>query len=112
MSVLVVDRPVGRLVVGAAEEARVLVVREPFATLVAVAKQGPAGPPGIGAATYIHTQASEASVWIVNHNLGRIPQATVLNTANAEVEAQIVHVSTAQLRVYFAVPQLGSVHCL
>ena len=42
-------------------------------TAVQVVERGPQGPAGDAMAAYDHVQASPASTWTVNHNLGRIP---------------------------------------
>lgn len=63
--------------------------------------QGPAGPPGSSTGgIYVHTQASASSEWVVNHNLGRTVIATVYDSGGAEIEANVVQVTTNQLRVY------------
>lgn len=73
---------------------------------------GPAGPPGPAGATYLHAQPFASADWIVNHNLGVRPSATVLSPGGVEVEAGVVHVSTNQLRVIFHTPQSGSCRCV
>lgn len=72
-------------------------------------KQGPVGPPGPGATTYNHDQAIPSAEWIVNHNLGRLVSVTVLSAGNVEVEAEVVQLSSNQIRVYFNQPQVGKV---
>jgi hypothetical protein len=46
-----------------------------------------------------YVQATAASVWTVNHNLGRYPSAKVLNTAGQELLCTIEHTSLNQLVV-------------
>lgn len=71
--------------------------------------EGPMGPPGSGvAAGYTHTQASAATEWIVNHNLGAKPTVSVLSPGGVELIADVVHLSTNQARIYFAAPTAGS----
>jgi len=68
------------------------------------------GPAGAGASTYVHDQASPASVWTVNHNLGRSPMSVrVLTVGGVEVEAQVTEASANQLTVNLASPQAGRV---
>lgn len=72
-------------------------------------------PPGggpVATAFYDHTQTSPSVLWVVNHNLGYKPSATVLSPGGVEVIATIEHQSVNQLRVSFAVPQTGTVHCI
>lgn len=71
---------------------------------------GPPGPPGAGGNRYVHTQASAASTWTVNHNLAAQPAGVSVRTVGGvEVEAQVTHVSANQLIVTFAAPASGSV---
>lgn len=79
-------------------------------TLVLETGQGPAGPagaPGSGAAAYRHVQASAASPWVINHNLGIEPQVEVMSPGSVRVNAEVVHVSVNQVQVFFAVPYAG-----
>ena len=60
---------------------------------------------------YTHQQASAASHWVVNHNLGYKPAITVVDTGDQEVEANIVHTSTNQAQIYFSTPLAGFARC-
>lgn len=63
-----------------------------------------------GAGGTRYSEAFEAAaVWIVNHNLGRHVIVSVTGAAGQEIEAEVRHVSTTQLRVYFDAPTAGSV---
>lgn len=79
----------------------------PLATLIG--PPGPRGADGSEGSPYVHTQSSPATEWIVNHNRGFKPLASVLSAGGIEVVAEIVHMSDNQLRVYFNQPQAGSV---
>lgn len=70
------------------------------------------GPPGSPGKSFQHVQASPSAEWIVNHNLGVRPSVTVLSPGGVEVSASVIHASPNQLRVSFAQPQSGSVHCV
>lgn len=70
---------------------------------------GPKGDPGDG---FDFVQASPSDEWVVNHNLGFRPSVTVLSPGGVEVAASVIHQSINQLRVYFAAPQSGAVHCV
>lgn len=72
------------------------------------------GPPGSatvadGAPPAVHTQSSASAEWIVNHNLGWKPLATVLGAGGQEVIATVLHMSVNQLRVFLKSPSTGSV---
>jgi hypothetical protein len=69
------------------------------------------GPPGLSAPDappLLHTQASAAAEWIVNHDRGFRPLVTVLGAGGGEVVAEVLHISDNQLRIYFSQPQAGS----
>lgn len=72
------------------------------------------GPPGrdssAGGARFTHTQATAASTWTVNHNMGVRPAAvSVLSPGGVEVEATVTHISLNQLIITFAAPYAGTV---
>jgi hypothetical protein len=51
--------------------------------------QGPKGDPGevlYSDLSYVHNQASAASVWTINHNLQFIPNITVVDSSGTVVE--------------------------
>lgn len=56
---------------------------------------------------FIYTQSSAASVWTVNHNMGKFPSVTILDTANDEVEGQVNHISNTQLTITFSASVAG-----
>lgn len=79
-----------------------IVVREPV--VVARSEVLPGPPGGI---RYVHTQASAAATWIVNHGLGVRPAVQVLTTGGVAMLAEIVHVDDNQLHILFAQPTAG-----
>lgn len=40
-------------------------------------ERGPAGPPGASGGTYTHTQTTPSASWLIEHNLGHIPNVAV-----------------------------------
>lgn len=60
---------------------------------------------------YTHIQSPASAEWIVNHNLGVYPEASVLTAGGQKVLTEILHVSVNQMRVYFSTPFTGSVRC-
>jgi hypothetical protein len=78
---------------------------------ISVAARGVAGPPG-AITDHIHTQGSPASIWTVNHNLGRKPLVAVFSPGAVEVEAEIIHHSDNHLSVLFATATTGSARCI
>lgn len=63
--------------------------------------------PGTGDSNYVHTQALASSTWTVDHNLGKYPSVSVVDSANDEVEGGIKHVSINQLILTFSAPFTG-----
>ena len=52
-------------------------------------------------ATYTHNQSSISDTWTINHNLGRYPSVTVIDSGNTVVQGTIVYNSANQLTVTF-----------
>lgn len=53
-------------------------------------------------------QPTPLSTWVINHNLGYMPQVTVFSLGGVEVEASIAHLSVNQVQVQFSQPFAGS----
>lgn len=53
--------------------------------------EGVPGPPGPAGATYVHTQASPAITWTINHNLGFRPSVELLDSGSQEIDGEIAH---------------------
>ena len=64
-------------------------------TVVTVTTAGPQGPGGAGAA-YVHTQASPATTWTINHNLGFRPSVELLDSGSQEIDGAIAHPTVNQ----------------
>ena len=78
---------------------------------VAVVQRGPQGPAG-APREHVHDQAAPSAEWIVNQNSGVRPAVAVFSTGGVEIEANVVHASLNQVRIYFASPQAGSARCV
>ena len=95
---------------------------------VGVGPRGPEGPPGplgfagppgprgddgaagSGAHVFEHVQATPATTWTVNHNMGHTPcSVRLLTSGDSEFDAEIVNVSDNVLQVYLAAPMPGRV---
>lgn len=66
---------------------------------------------GSGASYYLHTQASPASTWQVNHGLGRTPNIAIISIGGTAVYADISHASTALAVITFPAPYAGTAMC-
>ncbi len=78
--------------------------------VVRVGVPGPQGAPGAsgaGGAGYIHTQATPALTWTINHNLGFRPAVAVFNSGSVQVNAEVQHLSEHQTLVSFVLPTAG-----
>lgn len=73
--------------------------------LATVGPQGPPGPQGpsgpAGGSSYVHDQAVPAATWIVTHNLNRYPSVTVVDSANTEVEGEVIYTSANVITLNF-----------
>jgi hypothetical protein len=65
-------------------------------TVVTVTTAGPQGPGGGAGAAYVHTQASPATTWTINHNLGFRPSVELLDSGSQEIDGAIAHPSVNQ----------------
>ena len=80
--------------------------------------QGEPGPPGMPgpAATpvisnsYIHTQNTPSSTWVIEHNLFFYPQVSVLEIGGSMVEGHVTYDSINQLTITFSVSIAGTAY--
>ena len=66
-------------------------------SVVTVTTPGPQGPAGVAGGTYyLHTQASAATTWTINHNLGFRPTVELLDSGSQEIDGAISHPTVNQ----------------
>ena len=70
-------------------------VTEGNTTVVTVTTAGPQGPGGSGVA-FVYTQASPATTWTINHNLGFRPSVELLDSGSQEIDGDIAHPTVNQ----------------
>ena len=66
---------------------------------------GPAGPqgvPGAGDLNYTHNQGAASATWTVTHNLGKRPSVTVQDSANDQVDGDVVYNDLNTLTITFS----------
>lgn len=83
-------------------------------TTVLQVGQGPAGPRGETGAlsgVYEHHQTNALDSWTVNHNLGYRPNVTILSVGGVAMLAEVQHLNTNQIMVYFDEPRTGLAVC-
>jgi hypothetical protein len=66
-----------------------------------VGPPGPQGTPGSAPQAYVYEQAVPSATWVVTHNLGYRPNATVVDSAGTTVEGQITYDSSTQITLNF-----------
>lgn len=59
-------------------------------------------------AAFVFTQATPATVWTINHNLGYRPAVELFDQGGNEFDADIVHVSDNQAVVYLNIAAAGT----
>lgn len=62
-------------------------------------------------ASFLFTQSSPSTTWIINHNFGLKPAVSVFTTGGAQMEVDIVHVSLNQAIAYLKTAMSGSATC-
>lgn len=56
----------------------------------------------VAGSTYIHTQASASSSWVINHNLSRRPSVTIVDSAGNVQIGEVLYTSDNSITVTFA----------
>lgn len=59
---------------------------------------------------YTHNQMASSSVWTVNHNLGKKPSVTVVDTADTVFIGEIDYINDNSLVLTFAFPFSGKAY--
>jgi hypothetical protein len=88
-----------------------VVVVEDSVEVLSVGTQGPPGPPGVSGDAHYEQAFTNQSTVTVNHNLGKRPAVTVIDSAGDEVEGDVDHTSANALTVSFASATGGTVIC-
>lgn len=64
-----------------------------------------------GDARYVHTQNSTASIWYVQHNLGKFPSVTVTLPDNTTVaEGNVVYIDANKLEIHLSSATTGTAY--
>lgn len=63
-----------------------------------------------GDKTYIHTQGSALDVWTIEHNLGKYPSVSVVDSGGSVVYGNIDYIDNDSLTVTFAAPFGGKAY--
>ena len=60
--------------------------------------------------TYIHDQIVSSSTWSINHNLGKMPTVTVVDTADSVFVGDVEYIDMNNLVITFAFPFSGKAY--
>lgn len=63
---------------------------------------GSSGGNSGGDITYIHTQMTAAKVWVINHNLGKFPSVTVVDSAGSVAVGETEYLDKDNIRLSFS----------
>jgi hypothetical protein len=74
--------------------------------------QGPQGPPGGlgGDANYVHSQGAPSATWTINHNLGKHPSVTVVDSGDNVVIGEVMYIDANNLTLNFSAPFGGKAY--
>jgi hypothetical protein len=92
------------------ESTTVQVVESEQIIVTEIGIQGPPGPPGIDL-TYEHSQLIASDTWTINHQLGKHPAITVVDSGGSVVFGDITYSSLNTAIVRFSVPFGGNAYC-
>lgn len=56
---------------------------------------------------YVHTQSVPSTTWTVNHNMGKNPSVSIVNSSGEQVFSDVDHISVNQLVITFSFPFAG-----
>lgn len=65
---------------------------------------------GGGDASFTFVQTVASATWIVQHNLGKFPAVTVVDSSGHEVVGDISHSNPNSLTIFFSAPFAGSAY--
>jgi len=71
---------------------------------------GERGLPGVSGQPYEFVQSVAASLWIVNHNLGKYPGVTVIDSSGRKVRGSVNYPTSNQILLTFSAPFAGKAY--
>lgn len=63
-----------------------------------------------GDKSFTHNQSAPATTWTINHNLGKNPSVSVVDSAGTQVFGSVNYVTLNQLTVHFSVAFSGTAY--
>lgn len=68
-------------------------------------------PPETGDSSYTHIQNSASTMWEVNHDLGKRPSVSCVDSGGTEFDGEVHYVDDNNLTVLLSYPTSGKVYC-
>lgn len=63
-----------------------------------------------GQATYVYNQVTMSKVWVINHNLARMPNVTIADTSGNVVLADIIYIDENTIEISFGEEAIGTAY--
>lgn len=63
---------------------------------------------GGGDANFVFVQNVASATWVIQHNLGKYPAVTVIDSSGHQVLGDVNHTNTNALTIFFSAPFAGS----
>ncbi len=92
------------------ESTTVQVVESEQVLVTEIGIQGPPGPPGVDL-TYEHSQLVASDTWTINHQLGKHPAITVVDSGGNVVVGDITYNDTDNAVARFSAAFGGKAYC-
>ena len=92
------------------EQVTQITIVEEATTVIEVGVQGPRGPVGMDL-TYVHEQLVASDVWTINHQLGKYPAITIVDSGGNLVAGDITYNDINTAVAHFSVPFGGKAYC-
>jgi hypothetical protein len=67
--------------------------------------------PPSGDARYTHIQSTPATVWPVNHGLGKFPSVASVDSSGSPVDGVVDYVDEDNLTITYSAPFGGAAYC-
>ena len=115
------DKP-NRVIVDNRDQNKIIVQEQ--VTRIEISQGGPQGPQGIqgpagtgttteqiiAATSYTHNQIAASSTWTISHQLGFKPNIIVFDSANTQLEAEILHNDNNSITITFSASMSGKAY--
>lgn len=99
-----------KLVVRVEEDIITVGATETKPSIIEIGIMGPQGPPGPLGTTYIHHQQVAAKTWRVEHDLGRYPGVTVVDSSGRYVIGDVHYLDENTIEISFSASFAGKAY--